>query len=416
VASRDITEGRSTRAIAVDIGLNTNAIWQNTGNTYDCAIAGIPFLSAIRDDRPYERTTAPFRKQQFDSQRDPGEQSLSNWWLRSQSSFHTGEGILFYDPLANPYSPTISTNSYRVKESYGVNIWTQGEVSLLHDTVLGHLTTQQMLANKRPQQTMRSIVWTPAGATTPIDGYLLHDGTDLDRIHYDGTVDHWVDNTAGQDPVYALTDDGQFAYWITNDASTGKLEFNKKSLAATSGATPTTMFSEPGTVVRNSVVEYVKQRLVLAANNKIYEFPVSQASMPTAVYTHPNTSYIFTSIAASGTAVYVSGYNGSQSSIFKFTLTETGTFPTLTSAITAAELPFGEVVHKLFYYLGYMCIGTSLGIRIASVDSLGSLTYGPLIVETDQPCYDFAARDRFIGVQLALIMTQELFVLTLAPS
>ena len=396
MASRDITEGRSTRAIAVDIGLNTNTIWQNTGNSYDVAIAGIPFLSAISDERPYERSTAPFRKQQFDSQRDPGEQSLSNWWLRSQSSFHTGEGILFYDPLANPYSPTISTNSYRVKQSYGVDIWTQGEVSLLHDVVLGHITTEGLHPNKRPQQTMQSITWTPAGSTTPIDGYLLHDGTDVDRIHYDGTVDNWIDNAAGQDPVFALTDDGQFAYWITNDATSGKLEFNKKSLAATSGASSSTMFSEPGTVVTNAVLEYVKQRLVLAANNKIFEFPVSQSTMPTAVYTHPNTSYIFTSIAASGTAIYVSGYNGSQSSIFKFILTDAGEFPTLTSAITAAELPFGEVVHKLFYYLGYMCIGTSLGIRIASVDTQGSLTYGPLIVETTQPCYDFAARDRFI--------------------
>jgi hypothetical protein len=396
VASRDITEGRSTRAIAVDIGLNTNAIWQNTSSAFDVAIAGIPFLSAINDERPYERTTAPFRKQQFDSQRDPGEQSLSNWWLRSQSSFHTGEGILFYDPLANPYSPTISTNSYRVKDSYGVNIWTQGEVSLLHDSVLGHVTTEALQANKRPQQTMRSITWTPAGTSVAINGYLLHDGTDVDRVHYDGTVDHWIDNTAGQDPVYAITDDGQFAYWITNDLVSGKLEFNKKSLAVTSGASSSTMFSDNGTTVRNAVLEYVKQRLVLAANNKIFEFPVTQASMPTAVYTHPNTSYIFTSIAASGTAIYISGYNGSQSSIFKFILTDAGAFPTLTSAITAAELPFGEIVHKLFYYLGYMCIGTNLGIRIASVDTQGSLTYGPLIVETDQPCYDFAARDRFI--------------------
>jgi hypothetical protein len=396
VASRDITEGRSTRAIAVDIGLNTNAIWQNTGNTYDCAIAGIPFLSAIRDERPYERTTAPFRKQQFDSQRDPGEQSLSNWWLRSQSSFHTGEGILFYDPLANPYSPTISTNSYRVKESYGVDIWTQGQVSLLHDVNLGHATTEELDINKRPKQAMLDVTWTPAGTTTPIDGYLILDGNDVDRVSYSGTVDHWIDNAAGQDPVFAITDDGQFAYWVTNDASTGKLEFNKKALAATSGAAPTKMFDHPGTTVTNAVVEYVKQRLVFAVNNKIFEFPVTQSSMPTAVYTHPNTSYIFSSIAASGAAIYVSGFNGSQSSIFKFTLTDAGAFPTLTSAITAAELPVGERVYKLFYYLGYMCIGTSLGIRIASIDAFGSLTYGPLIVETTQPCYDFAARDRFI--------------------
>ena len=53
-------------------------------------------------------------------QRDPGEQSLTGWWLRSQSSFHTGEGIIFYDPFANPYSTTLPTNSYRIKSAYGV--------------------------------------------------------------------------------------------------------------------------------------------------------------------------------------------------------------------------------------------------------------------------------------------------------
>jgi hypothetical protein len=44
-----------------------------------------------------------------------------------------------------------------------------------------------------------------------------------------------------------------------------------------------------------------------------------------------------------------------------------------------------------------MMIGTIKGIRAAVVsDQDGSINYGPLIVETTQPCYDFAARDRFI--------------------
>jgi hypothetical protein len=63
----------------------------------------------------------------------------------------------------------------------------------------------------------------------------------------------------------------------------------------------------------------------------------------------------------------------------------------------AAELPAGEIVEKLYYYLGYMMIGTNKGIRASVVsDQDGSINYGPLIVETSQPCYDFAARDRFI--------------------
>jgi hypothetical protein len=44
-----------------------------------------------------------------------------------------------------------------------------------------------------------------------------------------------------------------------------------------------------------------------------------------------------------------------------------------------------------------MMIGTNKGIRVASVsDQDGSLSYGPLIVETTQPCYDFATRDHYV--------------------
>ena len=128
MSGRDITEGRANRAIAVDLGIGTGTIWQNTGIQYDFAIGGVPFLAAINDQHPYERATAPFRKNQFDSLRDPGEQSLTTWWLRSQSSFHTGEGINFYDPFSNPYSPTLGSNSYRYYQSLGVEVFdTEGQ-------------------------------------------------------------------------------------------------------------------------------------------------------------------------------------------------------------------------------------------------------------------------------------------------
>ena len=391
--ARDITEGRPTRAVAVDVGLSTVNIWQNTGDSYDCAIAGIPFLTAISDERPYQRATSPFRKQQFDSQRDPGEQSLSTWWLRSQSSFHAGEGILFYDPLANPYSTTIASNSYRIKESYGVDIWTQGEVSLLHDVTAGHQVTTEIATNGRVTQHLRSVQYNGT------NGVLLHDGYDVDRISVSGTVEHWVDQAAGQDKVYSLCDDGKFAYWITNDATTAKLEINKKLLTASTSTAPTVIATTSSIAVTNAVIDYVKQRLVFAANNFVYEMPSSATNFNQArlVYTHPSTSFIFTSITESGTAIYIAGYEGIKSSIFRFSLdTTNGTMPTLTSAITAAEMPVGETINKIYEYLGYMMIGTNKGIRVARIQSDGSLTYGPLIVELEHGCYDFAARDRFV--------------------
>ena len=398
MAGRDITEGRSTRAIAVDLGVGTGTIWQNTGIQYDFAIAGIPFLAAINDTRPYERATAPFRKQQFDSQRDPGEQSLTGWWLRSQSSFHAGEGITFYDPLANPYSTTIASNSYRIADAYGVDIWEPGQVSLLRSVTQLHDVTAGLHTNLRSSQTMRTARY--LNGSTYVDAVILHDAYDIDRIHVDGTVDHWVDYTSGShDPIYSMCDDGNYAYWITNATMGGSMEVNKKLISASTSTAPTSMLTQAGVTVTNAAIEYVKQRLIIAANNKIYEVPTNAASSSAlvTVYTHPNTSYVFSSVAESGTAIYVSGFNGVQSSIFKFTLdTTTGAMPVLSSAITAAELPVGEVVHKLYCYLGYMMIGTSKGVRVASIASDGSLTYGPLISETSHPCYDFAARDRFV--------------------
>ena len=389
MAGRDITEGRATRAIAVDVGVvATSAIWQNTDVAYDTAIGGMPFIYAISDARPYIRQTAPFRKEQFDNQTEPGEQSLTGWWIRSQQSFHGGDGITFYDPAQTaPNSP----GHFRYADSKGVNVWEQGQVTLLNNVDAGHNTTGEIRTDGRPDQQIRSIKWNNTSGTLLMDEY------DVDKIASDGTVTHFIDYATGTDsPVYAICDDGTFAYWITNTAT--KKTVYKKPLTGTSASTAdvTKMFDEIGPIA-NATMEYVKERIVLCADNKVYEFAPSAVAMPTPVYTHPSTTHVYTSVAASGPAIYVAGYNGIQSTIIKFTLSTAGVMPTLTSAITAAEFPVGEIVHKIHYYLGYMMIGTNKGIRVATVsDQDGSLSYGPLIVETTQPCYDFASRNHYV--------------------
>jgi len=390
MAGRDITEGRGSStanvgyAIAVDLGIvSSSAVWENTDVSYDTAIGGLPFFYAISDSRPYVRQTAPFRKEQFDNGTEPGEQSLTGWWLRSQSSFHQGSGINFYDPSAG------ETVLYRFNDSKGVNVWTKGQVTLLRSMTQSHQTTGDIASNGVTQQHLRSIKWSSS------EGVLLLDEYDVDKIDSSGNVTHFIDYTSGTDsPVYAICDDGTNAIWITN-TSTKKTVY-KKALTGNSSTSATMMFDEIGTI-SNAVMEYVKNRVVMAADNKVYEFAPSATAMPTAVYTHPSTTHVYTSITSSGPAIYLAGYNGIQSTIEKFTLnTSTGVMPTLTSSITAAELPTGELVHAIHYYLGYMLIGTTKGIRVAAVsDQDGSLNYGPLIVETSQPVYAFTTRDRF---------------------
>jgi hypothetical protein len=477
VAGRDITEGRAERAIAFDVGIvSTGAIWQNTDIAYDVAVGGIPFIYAINDARPYIRQTAPYRKDQFDNGQEPGEQSLTGWWLRSQSSFHGGSGIRFYDPSAG------EVTAHRFTDSQGVDVWTKGQVTLLKDVTSAHGTTGPVVGtdHQHRNQHTRSIQWSGA------EGVLLHDEFDVDKIFpaitvsitnkalttnvatlttsavhgltvgmtititdvdatFNGTyrittvpttttftyaktasnvtstavspvgtgvtdeVIHFIDYNAGtSEKVYAICDDGVNAYWVTNTVAGGanKLHMYKKPLSgdSTTGvAYPsvtgdvTKMFDANGIVIQYATMEFIKDRIILCVNNSVYELSTSASALPTAIYTNPNTNYHYTSVAASGPAIYTAGHSGIYSTIQKYTLTTTGALPTLTSAVVAAELPSGEIIEKIFYYLGYLMIGTNQGIRAAVVsDQDGSINYGPLIVETSQPCYDFAARDRFI--------------------
>lgn len=356
-----------------------------SAESYDVAINDMPFFLNTGDEFPYGRQTAQYRKQQVDQSNEPGEQSITGWWVRAQSSFHNGSGIKFYDPSAG------ETVSYRFADSKGVNVWEKGKVTLLKNVTSGHAMTGPIASNGTVQQHMRSIKW------STFTGALVHDEYDVDKIKVTDPSNpvHFIDYNAGTDsPVYAICDDGVTAYWITN--TTTKKTVYKKALTLTSSDANTKMFDEIGTV-SNATMEYVKDRIILCADNKVYEFSTSATALPSPVYTQPATSHVYTSVAASGPAIYIAGYNGSQSTIQKFTLSTAGVMPTLTSAVVAAELPVGEIVHKIYYYLGYMMIGTNRGIRAAQVsDQDGSISYGPLIVETSQPCYDFAARDRFV--------------------
>ena len=447
-----------------------------TGEAYDIAIAGLPFFLLNSDDAPYRRVTAQYRKQQIDQSREPGEQTLTGWWVRSQSSFHYGQGIKFFEPIQD------ESLRFQYTESKGIDVWTKGQCTLLKDVDGGiHTTTGGINANGRPDQIMRSIKWTKptyTGATTTntYNGVLLLDEYDVDKIvpritvsitnkaltsnvatlttsaahglavgmiitisGVDATfngeytittvptattftyaktaanvtstavtppgtgitdVTHFIDYNAGtDDPVFAICDDGTYAYWVTNKVSGGssKLHVYKKLLSDDSSVAETLMFNATGVVVTNAVMEFTKERLVMAANNSVYEFATTATSLPSPVYTHPTDNFTYTSITSSGAAIYLAGYTNIQSTIQKFTLTTAGAMPTLTSAITAAELPVGEIVFKISYYLGNMAIGTSQGMRMADASQLdGSITYGALLFESDQPVYDFAFRDRYI--------------------
>ena len=369
----DITEGLpyvlSNPAGAISYSANAES--------YDIAINDMPFFLNTGDEFPYGRQTAQYRKQQVDQSNEPGEQSITGWWVRAQSSFHNGTGIKFYDPSVG------EEVSYRFTDSRGVDVWQKGKVTLLKDTanMSGVTSGIYKLISAVDGTTDKIIGWTPADTT--IKNYTAN-----------GTAVTYTDVTSIGTPldtaILAVASDGTHLFIADNDhIYTGPI------------STPTAGYSRYyNTGSENVVLGWVKQRLVACIGAGVYELNSAKGSahaLPTAAYTHPNASWKWTSISEGGSAIYAAGYAGTTSAIYKFTLASNGSMPVLTSGIIAAQLPIGEYVNKIEFYLGYLAIGTNKGIRVAKIsDTTGDLTYGPLIIEAENTGYDFAFRDTFI--------------------
>lgn len=82
------------------------------------------FNKKITNETPEERATAQFRKEQFDSQANVGDQSLTGWWTRGQLSFHKGAGVTYYEVLEG------DSVLNRFDDSEDVSVFEPGQVTL----------------------------------------------------------------------------------------------------------------------------------------------------------------------------------------------------------------------------------------------------------------------------------------------
>ena len=367
----DITEG-----FQLDLTSVSPVVETVTPNIlYDVTIGSVGFFVATTPETPYRRETAQYRKDQQDNSAEPGEQSLTGWWLRSQSSFHLGCGIKFYEPGQD------EKLRFRFSDSQNVDVWTQGEVKLLP-------------ALSQNSTSLTSVVGTNAQSISfsGINAMLVQDTSNIYKVRENNTTDIFVASTN----IYGMCNDGTYAYWCQNGTN---FTFYKKLLTLNSGNAGTQIYSSGSEAAGSGVMAWTKERIIACVNNKIYELSPTASSgtaVPAPIFTHPSTSVVYTGITASGSDIYVSGYNGLHSFILRLTLDTTGNLPTLTDAVVAAEMPRGEIIYSIQYYLGYVVIGTSFGVRVAQVLDGGDLVYGPLFLKTSEPVYGFACDDSYV--------------------
>ena len=344
-----------------------------TGPAYEIAIGALPFFLANSDEMPYRRVTAQYRKQQIDQTREAGEQTLTGWWVRSQSSFHYGAGIKYFEPQQE------ESLRFQYTESKGLDVFTRGQATLLNDTASfysGAAAAQLIGVNDGTD-----------------DCILVTDGNLLKKITTGGTPTT-ITQAGTASTIFSLTTDGSNYYFINGT------RVHKGSV----GATPADAEIYTAASTTRATIRFVKQRLILAKGNILYELDANataSAALPTALFTHPNANWVWSSISEGPQAIYVSGYdpNGTSSSVFKISLDATTTntlgFPTLETPTVIIDMPQGERINDFDVYLGvYAVLATSLGFRVGISDATGDIQYGPLLFR-DAACNAIAFRDSY---------------------
>jgi uncharacterized Zn-binding protein involved in type VI secretion len=291
-------------------------------------------------------------------------------WRQMQQSWHFGAGQSNID--------RDNALPYRYEDSYGIDPWNQWQIALLPETKrlddivlsgeiwLSVSGTYLTVVNGQKIYWYNSLSTTaaPIAETTVSSGYAILD------IASDGLV-----------PTVLAADRH---IWFVNGPS----------------GTPTKWTNHHFTV-NVTFIAWEKDYLIVGDGNVLYNS--IKSTSPTAIYTHPDTSFRWYSAASGSQFIYAMGRVGDRTTIHKIGIKADGTG--LLPAIVAATLPDGEVGQTIDSYLGYIFIGTDKGVRMAQADGNGDLVLGA-IIPTTQPVKCFEGQDRFVWYGNSAISAQ----------
>lgn len=342
--------------IAISTNIPTALVrYQREDFAASYAIGNTPWLSAASDNNRISRITTTYQKERIDQSATAGEQSLSNWWLRSATSWHHGAGERYYD--------ADSSDLFRYYESNNIDPWNVGEFSLLPATT--QLTTS---SSTNPV--------TVSGGTFFISGgnVKFYNGTTI-------TSTSLSTSTTAQ----VLTSDGTYAIVGTNDG----IYQVSTALAVTK------LYNKPSahTSITVQTIAYVKDRIIAgvmhdSVDMHVYELGRNPSSPPVNMtsgdvrYDFANTSLTFNSISELPGSIIVGYTQGAVSRIQSYTMNATSAVAAINDPVVIAELPRGESLNQVRVYLNeFVVLATSKGVRIGTVGTDGtSFTYGPLNV------------------------------------
>ena len=382
-----------------------------TNIAYDVALGNLPFVIDANNQSPYRRETAQYKKDQFDNSQEPGEQSLLGWWLRSQSSFHNGAGINYYEPNTD-----FGNVGNRFKESNGVDVWTVGEVKLLNKVFHSYTGANGIVSE------VGTGTETVGSVTSTYDYIISGDSTGLlKRIRLNGDSASTSTNYplhashTSSNPFKSVTSDGTRYYAVCDKAiHIGRVDGTP--VLTDGGVNYYDLILARHTTGGLHTIKYTKGYIMFGEAERIFYLPVPTDLVTVKNFAHTgnetldellskrhiNPNFVWNAIEGGNRFIYAGGYAGGDSEIWAIPFNDTNLAPDPASAIQVLQLPYGEILRSMYFYLGYLAIGTSKGLRIAKVGTDGAVTLGPLLFETQAEVTGFVGNDRFIWASTSL--------------
>ena len=349
----------------------------------EVSIAGRPYVLDTSFE-PYRRDA--FRHRSIQAQREsisldnlPGTGTVNTegLWRREAWDWSRGAG--------QPYQDRKDSIDSRFSTSKGVDPWMQWQVQLLNDTKL----VVAAAGNAQVLQCGKYIYVLDLTANT---------------LKFTDDLTTWTTVTGMTGTLNMIATDGYDLY-IAATASGSPL------YSTTAGATSAGALVTSGGVYTG--VWYVGDRLMVAAGNGVANVVSAvPASAPANLWNHPSSDFVFTSMCAGSSQIYLAGYNAGQgqplaSTVYRTTIEVTGT--ALTIPVQALPLEGGEYCTSLYGYLNFIFVGTNLGIRmcrtIAAYDPTGNegdLEAGPLLPglfppgPVNSPVLSMVGNNRFV--------------------
>ena len=342
------------------------------------AIGNTPWLSAASDQNKISRITTTYQKERIDQGAAAGENSLSNWWLRSATSWHHGAGERYYD--------ADTSDLYRYYESSNIDVWTTGQISLL----------------KRATNLSTSVATNPV---TVNGGTFYIEGTDLKFYNESTGTSTTITISAGVVP-HKLTTDGTYAIVGTSD---GVWDVTIAGVCRKLWDLPT----YAAATWQVQAIAYVKERIIVAAREGAVEVGIYEGSRdyitPTPKFDasmerwdSANPDVVVNSIGELNAAIVAAYTDGAVSRVLSFSLDATNPLAAIKNPVVIAELPRGETMNQIRTYLSnYVVLATTKGVRIGEQNDTGTgFSYGPLNVSGD--CKDVAFNDVYVYVTRSL--------------